>query len=306
MHLALRQLRHVLVLDQFRNFARAAEALGLTQPALSRSIQLLEKSIGARLFDRGRSHVEPTVIGARLIDQARKLLNHASDVEKDLRQMLGLEVGLLKIGAGPYSADISVGTAVGRLLRAHPGLRVDLSVDDWTSLIERVLLGEIDLAIAEISLAAEDPRLIVDPMPIHEATFFCRPGHRLTDCRSPTLADLRKYPLVAPSLPARLAQLTDSKNARTPYGLPATVAAPEIRVGTFDLARRIVMESDAIGIAQFTQIENEVAQGRLVTVPLQLPWLKTNFGIIRLANRTPAPAAIAFMAILREVESGIA
>jgi len=94
MHLALRQLRHVLALDQFRNFARAADALGLTQPALSRSIQLLERSIGAKLFDRDRSRVDPTVIGERLIEQARALVNHASDVEKDLQQVLGLEVGL--------------------------------------------------------------------------------------------------------------------------------------------------------------------------------------------------------------------
>jgi len=305
MHLALRQLRHVLALDHFRNFARAADALGLTQPALSRSIQLLERSIGAKLFDRDRSRVDPTVIGERLIEQARALVNHASDVEKDLQQVLGLEVGLLRVGAGPYSADISVGTAVGRLSRAHPGIRVDVSVDDWTTLIQRVLVGEIDMAIAELSLAIDDARLIVEPLPVHQARFFCRAGHRLANVSAPTLDDIRRYPLVAPSLPARLAQLTDSKNSRTPYGLPATVAAPEIRVGTFDLARRIIMESDAVGIALVTQIAGEVALGKLVALPLELPWLKTNFGIIRLANRTPAPAAVAFMAILREIESGI-
>jgi DNA-binding transcriptional LysR family regulator len=65
------------------------------------------------------------------------------------------------------------------------------------------------------------------------------------------------------------------------------------------------MESDAVGIALVTQIAGEVALGKLVALPLELPWLKTNFGIIRLANRTPAPAAVAFMAILREIESGI-
>lgn len=305
MQLALRQLRHVLALDQFRNFARAAEALGLTQPALSRSIQLLEKSVGAKLFDRDRSRVEPTVIGERLVKQARALVNHASDVEKDLQQVLGLDVGLLRIGAGPYSADISVGTAVGRFSRAHPGVRVDVSVDDWPTLIRRVLFGEIDMAIAEISLAVDDARLIVEPLPIHQARFFCRTGHRLADGSVPTLDDVRRYPLVAPSLPARLAQLTDLRNTRTPYGLPTTVAAPEIRVGTFDLARRIIMESDAVGIALVSQVAGEAALGKLVALPLELPWLKTNFGIIRLANRTPAPAAVAFMAVLREVESGV-
>ncbi len=305
MQIVLRHLRHVLALNEFRSFARAAEALGLTQPALSRSIQLLEKSIGAKLFDRDRSRVEPTVVGERLIDQARALLNHASDVETDLQQMLGLEVGLLKIGAGPYSADISVGTAVGRLVRAHPGVRVDLSVDDWSTLIQRVVSGEIDMAIAEISVAVDDARLIGEPLPIHQAMFFCRPGHRLAISGAATLAEVRRHPLVATSLPPRLAQLTDKKNSGTPYSLPVAVAMPEIRVETFDLARRIVMESDAVGIALFSQIKGEVALGQLVALPLELPWLKTNFGIIRLANRSPAPAAIAFMDILRDVESEI-
>jgi len=66
MKLDLRQLRHVLALDRHRNFGRAAEAIGLTQPALSRSLQALEDEIGARLFDRDRSRVEPTAVGARL------------------------------------------------------------------------------------------------------------------------------------------------------------------------------------------------------------------------------------------------
>ena len=74
MNIDLRQLRHVLALDQYRNFARAASALGLTQPALSRSIQALEKSIGGRLFDRDRTRVEPTPVGERLIAEARPLL----------------------------------------------------------------------------------------------------------------------------------------------------------------------------------------------------------------------------------------
>ena len=266
---------------------------------------MLEQSIGAKLFDRDRSRVEPTVVGERLIDQARALLNHASVVENDLQQMLGLEIGLLKLGAGPYSADISVGTAIGRLVRAHPGIRVDLSVDDWQTLTQRVVSGEIDMAIAEISLAVDDARLVVEPLPIHQAIFFCRPGHALAISGAPTLADVRRYPLVATSLPARLAQLTDTRNLGLPYSLPMAVAVPEIRVETFDLARRIVLESDAVGIALHCQIQGMVALDQLVALKLELPWLRTNFGIMRLANRTPAPAAIAFMDILRDVESEI-
>jgi DNA-binding transcriptional LysR family regulator len=305
MNIDLRQCRHVLALDQHRSFARAADALGLTQPALTRSLQVLEKSIGARLFDRDRTRVEPTAVGERLIERARLLLNQARDIEQDLKQMLGLEVGLLRIGAGPYPADLSVGTAVGRLVRRHPALMVDLSVADWSVLIRRVASGELELAIADTGIAKQDDRLVVESLPRHKLSFFCRSGHPLAGSAALTLEELREYPLVGTALPPQLAALAAKDRKGMRANLPAGVTAPEIRVDTFALVRRIVMQSDAVGGAVPSQIKDPVARGELVTLPLDLPWLETAYGILRLANRTPSPAATAFMEILREVEAQI-
>jgi DNA-binding transcriptional LysR family regulator len=305
MNIDLRQCRHVLALDQHRSFARAADALGLTQPALTRSLQVLEKSIGARLFDRDRTRVEPTAVGERLIDRARLLVNQARDIEQDLKQMLGLEIGLLRIGAGPYPADLSVGTAIGRLVQRHPALMVDLSVADWSELIRRVASGELELAIADTGIAKQDDRLVVESLPRHKLGFFCRSGHPLAGSAALTLEELRKYPLVGTALPPQLAALAAKDRKGMRANLPAGVTAPEIRVDTFALARRIVMQSDAVGGAVPSQIQDSVARGELATLPLDLPWLETAYGILRLANRTPSPAATAFMEILREVEAGI-
>jgi len=305
MNIDLRQCRHVLALDQHRSFARAADALGLTQPALTRSLQVLEKSIGARLFDRNRTRVEPTPVGERLIERARLLVNQAHDIEQDLQQMLGLEVGLLRIGAGPYPADLSVGTAVGRLVLRHPALMVDLSVADWSELIRRVASGELELAIADTGVAEQDDRLVVESLPRHQLNFFCRAGHPLASRAALSLEELRQHPLVGTSLPPQMAALAAKNKMGMRANLPSGITAPEIRVDTFALARRIVMESDAVGGAVSSQIQDSVARGELVMLPLELPWLKTNYGIIRLANRTPSPAALAFMEILRDVEARI-
>jgi DNA-binding transcriptional LysR family regulator len=305
MNIDLRQCRHVLALDQHRNFARAADALGLTQPALTRSLQVLEKSIGARLFDRNRARVEPTPVGERLIERARLLVTQAHDIEQDLQQMLGLEVGLLRIGAGPYPADLSVGTTVGRLVLRHPALMVDLSVADWSELIRRVASGELELAIADTGVAEQDDRLVVESLPRHQLNFFCRAGHPLASRAALSLEELRQHPLVGTSLPPQMAALAAKNKMGMRANLPSGITAPEIRVDTFALARRIVMESDAVGGAVSSQIQDSVARGELVMLPLELPWLKTNYGIIRLANRTPSPAALAFMEILRDVEARI-
>jgi len=120
MSIELRQCRHVLALDQHRNFARAAAVLGADaarpdpQPAGAGEVHRCP------LFDRNRTRVEPTPVGERLIERARLLVNQARDLEQDLKQMLGLEAGLLRIGAGPYPADLTVGTAIGRLCASIP------------------------------------------------------------------------------------------------------------------------------------------------------------------------------------------
>jgi DNA-binding transcriptional LysR family regulator len=212
---------------------------------------------------------------------------------------------LLRIGAGAYPADLSVGTAVGRLVQRHPALMVDLPVADWSELIRRVAAGELELAIADTGVAAQDDRLVVESLPRHQLSFFCRAGHPLAGRTALTLEELRKYPLVGTALPPQLSALAAKDKSGMRANLPAGGAAPEIRVDTFPLARRIVMQSNAVGGAVLSQIQDSVARGELVMLPLELPWLKLNYGIIRLANRTPSPAAEAFMHLLREVEAGI-
>jgi DNA-binding transcriptional LysR family regulator len=182
---------------------------------------------------------------------------------------------------------------------------VDLSVADWSELIRRVASGELELAIADTGIAKQDDRLVVESLPRHKLGFFCRPGHPLAGSATLTLGELRKYPLVGTALPPQLAALAAKDRKGMRANLPTGVTAPEIRVATFALARRIVMQSDAVGGAVPSQIQDSVARGELVTLPLDLPWLETAYGILRLANRTPSPAATAFMEILREVEAGI-
>jgi DNA-binding transcriptional LysR family regulator len=305
MKLDLRQLRHVLALDRYRNFARAAEAIGLSQPALTRSLQSLEEAIGGRLFDRDRNRMEPTALGERLIAKAGPLVAMARELEHDLEQVIRLEGGLLRVGAGPFPAEVSVGTAVGRLVRQHPRLRVDLSVDDWPELIRAVLQGELDVAICESSLAVDDEQLSVEALPRHQARFYCRAGHPLAGKAGLTMEDVHRYPLALNSVPRRLEFLTGGHGSSLGNDRPAGISTGEIRTESVFLSRQIVLESDAVSAALPRQIEHDVAAGQLVILPLELPSLHSHYGIILLARRTPAPGVLEFLKLLREIEDSI-
>jgi DNA-binding transcriptional LysR family regulator len=289
MHLQLRQLLYAVTLAEEGNFSVAARRLHLSQPALSRSIRSLEDMFGTALFDRGGAGVTPTAIGRIVVERGRALLAGASDIEREVQLALGLEIGVLNVGAAPYPANISTGRACGLLLRDHPGLRVDVRVGDWSLLVQLVLDGRLDVAVAEISAAAQDDRLETEALPPHHGFFICNPEHPLVNEPVLTLERILEFPLVAPSLPERL-----------------SILAKAHRVDTFRLVREIVISSDAVGMATASQVAPDEREGLLHRLPLTLPWMYTNYGFVRLKARTPSPAALAFMDKVREVEAALA
>src|SRR5262245_51922967 len=100
----LRSLRYLVALARRLNFARAAEDLGLSQPALTRTIQNLERRFGVRLFDRDRSGVRLTAEGRTMIDAAAVLLANAEDLEKLWERTAKGREGVVRFGMAPLPA----------------------------------------------------------------------------------------------------------------------------------------------------------------------------------------------------------
>lgn len=305
MSLEFRQLRHVMALSAHGNFARAAESLAISQPALSRSIQSIERAVGARLFDRTSTGVVPTAIGQRLIDNGMDILRRAEETERELQLMMGLEIGELYVGAGPYPAEISVGQAASRFLREFPRLTLDVAVGDWRYMTPRIARGDIDIFVGTGSMARDDPRLSSEPLPRHQGYLFVRAGHPLT-ARPPTeFADVIAYPFAGTTIPPEIATHFGIKDE--PFGSVRSdgVFVPRVRLDTFRLARQVVLQTEAVGLATAAQIAEDVRLGCLHVLPLVLPWLRSSFAIIRIAERTPSPAEEAFCRILRDIESEV-
>ena len=120
MNISLRHLQQIGPLVRRENFAQAAQELNISQPALSRSIALLEDRLGVKLFDRSKREVVPTVFGEHILQRGKPVLQEMQMMERDLNLLQGLESGKLVIGSGPFPAEISLGKAVARFSRNHP------------------------------------------------------------------------------------------------------------------------------------------------------------------------------------------
>lgn len=301
----IRLLQHALALARHRSFARAAEAMNLTQPALSRSIANLEGVLGERLFDRNHHGVEPTAFGQMLLARARMLVDGAAELERDFQLMRGLELGELRVGAGPYAAELSVGRAAGRLLGRHPQLRVEVITVDLRTLVTQLMQRKLDLAVVELSLVDGETAIASEPLPQHAACFFCRTGHPLAALAEPSFDQVLAYPFVGTRLPPRVNPgfLAMARGGRIDADTGDYL--PPVKVDSIQLAKEVVLHSDAIGAAPLALLAAEVRARRLCPLPVQVDWLHTQYGFAYLRDRQLSPAAQAFMAELREVESGL-
>jgi aminoethylphosphonate catabolism LysR family transcriptional regulator len=138
------QLRAFHAVAEHGGFSKAAQALSLTQPAISDHVRRLEQDFGVKLFDRGPRGVEPTELGRRLFSVTRQMLS----CERDARQLLdsagGLASGTLSLVAD--APDLAV-KLIGAFRKQYPGIVVTLSIANAAECMQRVLSSAVDVAI---------------------------------------------------------------------------------------------------------------------------------------------------------------
>ena len=296
----LRQLRYVLALAESRNYLRAAEALHISQSALSRSIQSLEATLGVTLFDRDKRKVEPTEFGRLLIEHARKLDHAARDLDRDLALARGLDSGELRIGAGPYGGATLVAKTVGRLCAKHPNLRTTVVIGPWEELPDRLRAREIDLMVADFrNIRGKDEFELIE-LASHPAVVVCRPGHPLLSEAWPGIAAVFRYPLVGPRVPPE-------DVAAVLQFAPEEARAAILRRGflavTCDstpVLKTVVQNSDAVCMVNVFMVADELRQGTLVALPAVEFGRRGAFGVAWLRSRTLSQPARAFLELLQE------
>lgn len=132
----LRRLSHVVALADTLHFARAAQAVHLSQPAFSRSIQAIEEDLGIRLFDRETGDVRPTPAGEFVIERARRLLFEARCLQRDVDLYRDSQLGGTAFGVGPLLTATLMPQALQELRRQHPQVALRMEVGNWVQLLE--------------------------------------------------------------------------------------------------------------------------------------------------------------------------
>lgn len=297
------RFRHFLAVAGAGSFRRAAATLGISQPALTKAVQALEKELGVRLFDRQPRAITLTEFGARVAAYARERADAEDDLLHDLALIAGLETGRLDVALGPYPSVVSGYAAAARVTREHPRLGIGLRVANWRAVTRAVADRQVDLGIAELADAVGNAALASEAVAAHQARFFCRPGHPILARSRIALADLLGFPWVTTRVPPRIAAAFPRPPGRAGWiddasgdFVPAIELDVPIQVGAF------ARESDALAIGAFAMVESELRAGALAVVPGAEVDMRARYGFIWLRHRSLSPAALAYIRAVRDEE----
>lgn len=301
-----RRLRHLLSLVEHAHFGRAAAALHISQPALSKSIQALEAELGVTLLDRRRGGVALTAFGELVIQRSRGLLDAEADLLREIALLAGVETGSLRVALGPYPSVISGYPAMARLLARYPKLSVAMHVTGWREVAQQVAAREVDLGIAELSGIQDDDQFVTQLVGRHQGRMFCRPGHPILAAGPATLPQLLDYPWLTAKVPARIAVTFPHALGRAGRIDPATGDfMPAIQVDVPMQLADLLAGNDALALASLAFMESDLEAGKVALVPIGNVAFQAAYGFIHLKGRSLTPAARAYMDEVCAVEAGI-
>ena len=158
----LRQLEYFAAVAEARHFTRAASAVHVAQPSLSKQIRLLERELGAPLFDRARGNVTLTAAGETLLPLATRILADAESAKTQVQELVGLVRGQLRLGATPTLSTVLLPAALRRFCTKYPGIDIHVEERGGRDLVRLLALGQLDLALVALP-SAPRPRTRRDP-----------------------------------------------------------------------------------------------------------------------------------------------
>ena len=290
-----RQLAAFVAVVERRSFSQAAERLGVTQPAVSLQVRALEKRLGTQLLDRSGRRVEPTEAGLRLYRGAQRLLSLEEQLLDELAgEGEGELGGELQLGASTGPAAIVVPVLLCEFQRAHPGVKISLTVSDTQSVVERVAARELELGI--VGAARRHRAARFEPFFDDEVILACPPGHPFAG-RTVSLDELRGENVIVMQEGAGVRQIVEDELRG--LGLRLRDLDVRLELGLQESVRSAVQAGYGVAFISRSAIEPELAAGALMSAKVEGLDAKREISLVRAAGRTATRAADAFVEFAR-------
>jgi DNA-binding transcriptional LysR family regulator len=239
-----------------KSMTGAARRLLVSQPAISKQLRQLEKSLGVRLFNRQARGVRPTDAGSLLASYATRLFALATDAERAVGELRGLQRGRLRVGASTTVGVYLLPEVFVRFRAAHPGVQLQLEIASSDSLATRLLNGSLDIALTEGVIHHE---LLESAVIMEDQLVAIAPhDHPLTRKRNVTASILCREPFVVRETDSGTQSLVERTLAQR--GLTVN---PVMSLGSTEAIKRAVASGVGVAIVSGLSVALEVQAKKL-------------------------------------------
>jgi DNA-binding transcriptional LysR family regulator len=241
----------------------AAERLGTTQPALSRTIAMMEERIGTPLFERRRRPLTPTDTGIELAAFGRTIRGAVEQADRMSHQITSGDYGTIRVGAPPFMCDQLISRIIGGFTRARPQVRVVLHGDYFPALVTALNNHRLDMVIGPFELLERPTGLAIERILKNRNVIVCRSGHKLTRRKKVTAADFEQALWAGHSRQSVLS--ADLRATLADLGVDQLNVAFESDSAGAVLT--LVRDGDYLTVLPLLSVAQRVVAGELATLP---------------------------------------
>jgi DNA-binding transcriptional LysR family regulator len=291
--MTLEQLRIFVAVAERQHVTQAAQALHLTQSAVSAAVAAIESRYGVTLFDRVGRGIRLTETGRRFLSEARAVLARASEAETVLFDLSALKIGSLALSASQTVGNYWLPPLLQRFRAGNAGIALSLTLGNTESVREAVHEGRIDLGFIEGPI--DDPLLSVTAIADDEMVMVAKPG-LLAARRRLTAADLGRIAWVLREHGSATRVILE--DALSKAGVPLAALEIALELPSNEAVRAAVEAGAGATILSRHAVDGSLRSGVLERLPFVLP--KRHFYVLRHKQRYVSAAAEAFLALIRD------
>jgi len=291
-----RRLLHLLAVADAGGFGKASRNLGISQPALSKSIAVLERAAGVKLLDRSRRGASLTTFGELLVERSRALGSLIERAEVDLqRSIAGLD-GAIKIGVSPVGCVAIVPEAVAQLANEAPDATISIREFEDEHLRNLLLRGELDVVINPDTPQQERKGIVAEPLFRDRLVVAVGPGNPLADRGWLTLRQIANCRFAMPMPETAMYRMIEGLFASASLPLPAHI----VFCSSVPMIKSLLRNYDAVTLISDRMIEPETSIGWIKGVRIRGRLEERQISIRRLRDTRPTPLVRRFIECLHE------
>ena len=244
--ISLKDISYVAVIANAGGIQKAAQAIGLSQPALTKRIRNLEDSLDLKLFDRLAKGVRLTQAGEVFLAEGKKLVTHSNDFHDLIKLYQDGRGGLITLGVKPGLENAFFRRSVVEYIEKYPETNLQISIDATPTLASKIRDGHIEFAMGALGYADEHGSELVlsndlefEPLFNIPLEIIVRKGHPVLDAEDDPMA-LFDYPIICPTPPLEL--FNNLKEAYLERG--SKIERPHVQVDDYSIIYELLERSD--------------------------------------------------------------